>query len=818
LSTLRLPGRLRRHWPDIVLIAILALLPALFFWRLIAPNPADRMSIPAGDFTGQYYPLRAYAARELAAGQLPLWNPSPYGGQPALADIQSGALYPPQIAEALLLGWLGLGFSVWALELQVIAHFAWAAVGAYLLGRRLAGRAGARPRSARLAGTVTSLVFTYSGYLTGFPVQQLTILEVSAWLPWVVLAMEGLVEVGRWKVEVGSWSLRVRNWVLAGLALGLSLLPGHPQTSLYVLYTAVAFYLVRSQEPGVRSQKLAISGQRSAVSGQPSAVKSQISNPKSPISNLQSLTSNLQSLVSTLPPLIFALLLALALAAAQLLPTLEFIARSPRADMSYEAVSFGLPLHELVSLVYPGYFGGSPEYVGILPMVLIGLALALGRPRRDVIFWAATGLLAMLLAFGGNTFLYSIFYLAAPGFDAVRDQERAFLVYALSAAILSGYGALALASPLERARRATLARYARGLRILFGVGLALTALFFYGWQASQQRDLFAGVLRHHVFGLILLAGSLILLALRAGRALRRPWGMALLAGWIAFNLFSVNWRFNLEPPGTTAPFAPTPLTEYLRVQTAAPEPIRIASAGLLPGGPGAATVYGLQDIAGNTPLHLAAVEAFETGIPEWRRWQLLNVHYVLSQRDLDGPGLTRVFPPGDSVPADQVRVYAMGDPFPRAWVVHAVEVIPDERAALARLGADDFDLRRTAVVAEPLSLPLSDPAAAGSAGLTAASTARVTAFGPNDMSVEVNAAADGLLVLSEVYYPGWQASLDGAPAALLRADGLLRGIPVPQGQHTVRVWYAPGSVWLGLAISGLALVASLGGLLATALK
>jgi hypothetical protein len=784
LSTVRLAGRLRQHWPDIVLITILALLPALFFWRLIAPNPADRMSIPAGDFTGQYYPLRAYAARELAAGRLPLWNPALYGGQPALADIQSGALYPPQIVEALLLGWLGLGFPVWALETQVIAHFAWAAVGAYLLGRRLAGRAGARPRNARLAGTVTSLVFTYSGYLTGFPVQQLTILEVSAWLPWVVLGMEGLVEAGSWKLEV-------RNGILAALALGLSLLPGHPQTSLYVLYTAVAFYLFRAV------QRSAAGGQQSAVSGQPSAV------------------SHLKSLISNLPPLIFALLLAAALAAAQLLPTLEFIARSPRADMSYEAVSFGLPLHELVSLVYPGYFGGSPEYVGILPMILIGLALALGRPpgkgagtgRRDVIFWAVTGLLAMLLAFGGNTFLYPLFYLVAPGFDAVRDQERAFLVYALSAAILSGYGALALVSPLDRARRAAFSRYARGLRILFGAGLALTALFFYGWQASQQRDLFGGVLRHHVFGLILLAGSLILLALRPARALRRPWGMALLAGWIAFNLFSVNWRFNLAQPGAAGPFAPTPLTEFLRAQAAAaPEPVRIASAGLLPGGAGAASVYGLQDIAGNTPLHLAAVEAFEAGVPEWRRWQLLNVHYVLSGRDLDGPGLARVFPAGDTMPADQVRVYAMGDPFPRAWVVHSVEVIPDESAALARLSADDFDLRRAAVVAEPLDLPPSDPATS--------STARVTAFGPNDIRVEVNAAADGLLVLSEVYYPGWQASVDGAPATLVRADGLLRGVPVPQGQHTVHVWYAPGSVWLGLAVSGLALVVSVGGLVA----
>jgi uncharacterized membrane protein YgdD (TMEM256/DUF423 family) len=412
----------------------------------------------------------------------------------------------------------------------------------------------------------------------------------------------------------------------------------------------------------------------------------------------------------------------------------------------------------------------------------------------------------MLLAFGGNTFLYPLFYLLAPGFDAVRHQERAFLVYALSAAVLSGYGALALASALDRVRRARLRRFERGLRIIFGAGLALTALFFYGWVGSEHPDLFGGVLRHHVLGLVLLAGSLILLALRPARALRRPWGMALVAGWIAFNLFSVNWRFNLEQPGATGPFAPTPLTEFLRAQVTpadGSEPLRIASAGLLPGGPGAASVYGLQDITGNTPLHLAGIETFESKVPEWRRWQLLNVHYVLSERNLDGPGLTRVFPPGDPLPEGQVQVFTMGDPFPRAWVVHAVEVIPDEGAALARLSADEFDLRRAAIVAQSPGTPLPGP--------SDGSSAQVTAFGPNEIRIEVDAVDNGLLVLSEIYYPGWRASVDGAPAPLIRADGILRGVPVPEGQHTVRVWYAPSSVRVGLVISVLALVGSVAG-------
>jgi hypothetical protein len=140
----------------------------------------------------------------------------------------------------------------------------------------------------------------------------------------------------------------------------------------------------------------------------------------------------------------------------------------------------------------------------------------------------------------------------------------------------------------------------------------------------------------------------------------------------------------------------------------------------------------------------------------------------------------------------------MGDPFPRAWVVHAVEVIAAEEAALARLSADTFDLRHAAVLNEPPGLALPGP--------TDGSTAQVIAFAATDISVAVDAVADGLLILSEVYYPGWRASVDGLPAPVLRADGLLRGIPIPQGQHVVRVWYAPASVRAGLAISALALI------------
>jgi hypothetical protein len=181
----------RRTWlSEAAIIAALMLLPLLFWWRLWAPDPADRAVIPEGDFTSQYYPLQLFAARELAAGRLPAWDPYLNAGQPGLADIQTGAYYPLNLLPNLVLALLGLPFGIGMLAWQVVVHFSLASLFTYLLIRHLARRAGARLAAARFAGAVAALSFTYAGYLTSFPVQQITILETAVWLPLVLFFLD----------------------------------------------------------------------------------------------------------------------------------------------------------------------------------------------------------------------------------------------------------------------------------------------------------------------------------------------------------------------------------------------------------------------------------------------------------------------------------------------------------------------------------------------------------------------------------------------------------------------------------------------------
>ena len=810
-----------QSWPDLLLVIILALLPCLFFWRLLTPNPADRMAIAAGDFTEQYYPLRAFAAQEWVRGQIPLWNPYLFGGQPALADIQSGALYPPHLLQSLLLGWSGLGFPLWALELQVIAHFSLAAIGTYLFIRSylLASsppRLPASLRRARFGGLMASLAFTYGGYLTGFPVQQLTILETSAWLPWVMWAISAAIvrpptidrrppTDNRQLVEDNqptnnpasrlplhpsrsSAPLLPRSpapyW--GALAFALAILAGHPQTVLYIFYLSLAYFLY---------------------------LRFTIYTPRTTY-HASRITHHASRLLASLIPWLVMVVLGVCLAAAQLLPTREFIAHSLRADLSYQAVSAGLPLNEFIAILYPGFFGGSPQYVGIVSLILIALALTrppTPNPRPPILFWAGAGLVSLLLAFGGNTFLYPLFYLFMPGFEAVRQQERAFLVYSFSAAVLTGWGAFFLTGPLPKAARSTFTRFERRLRWIAAIALALTAFFIYGSAVSTARgdevNLFYGVLWHHLFGLIILGGTLLLLLLRSRGWLRHPWGMALLALWLAFNLFTVNWRFNLEKPTNPPPFTPNGIVQFLQTnlptlrlrsgQAFQPSnlPTRIVSGGLLPGGNSAASVYHLQDLTGNTPLQLASVENFMRQMPSWRLWQLLSVRYVLDKRDIAGAGLKPVFEEGN------LKVFEMGDPFSRAWFVGNIEVIAGDNEAISRLASDDFDLRRTAVVPTPLDLPPTDPTT---------SSVTILALDSNYLQAQVNASDRQLLVFSQIFYPGWQAKIDNQSAELLRVNVIQQGVVVSQGQHTVELVFSPTSFWLGAAISFVALLVCLG--------
>jgi len=335
---------------------------------------------------------------------------------------------------------------------------------------------------------------------------------------------------------------------------------------------------------------------------------------------------------------------------------------------------------------------------------------------------------------------------------------------------------LTLVQPIPHRARGRLQRFSRGLGWALAVMLVVTAFFYAGYmqglQEGIQINLFEGALRHHALILMILAGSVVLFALRlSGRA--RRWGMALALGLIWLNLFTVNWQYNLAEPPSGQIFSRTGLVDFLQQQQGV---FRISSAGLLPGGPSAGIVYELEDITANTPLRLEAFQRFEDEVGDWRRWQLLNVHYVVARRDLDSQGLERVYEEG------KIQVYRVGDPLPRAWVVYQAVVAGDDQA-LDMLEAADFDPKAAAVVAAAGPTPaLPDQGGPGKA-------ATVVESSPGRLALDVTAAHDGLLVISQPFYSGWRADVDGRKTPIYRTDYLLQGVPVMAGTHRVELSY-----------------------------
>lgn len=172
------------------------------------------------------------------------------------------------------------------------------------------------------------------------------------------------------------------------------------------------------------------------------------------------------------------------------------------------------------------------------------------------------------------------------------------------------------------------------------------------------------------------------------------------------------------------------------------------------------------------------------------------------------------FPNGEKVSVErtgdrEVNLYVLPDPLPRAYVVHDAMVIPDDARALRTVLSPQFDPGTTAVLDRP-------PAIAPS-GRKARSPATVRDLAPDRLHVETTLSEPGVLILSEVYYPGWRATVNGQPVEILRAHHTLRGVALPAGTHSLELVFDPLTVKVGLAISGATVVLALGTLGALAI-
>jgi len=559
-----LPNRQSRIANLLALAAIVALV-LLFFWRILTPRLEDRAVFPPGDFTDQFWAFRVYTARAFAQGRLPLWSDNFYSGHPFLADVQSAIFYPVSLVWTLAVVALrGANFTLFDLELEAIFHFILAGAFTFLFAQRVL--------SARGAAFVSALTFTFGGYLTSYPPQQLAILETATWLPLALFFLDRAVERG------------TRDYVAAGITLGIAALAGHPQTFLFVVYACVIYF-------GYCVWRISCHTQYA---------------PR-----------------NTLSRFAFSLVIAAGIAAAQWVPTLEYQMISTRAVMTWAEAARGFPTLDPLQMILPGFVSAfqSPLYVGILPLWLAIFALWVQR-TREKIFWALLALGSLLVAFGFYAFAYALFYLAVPGFALFRGQERLALVISFALAMLAGYGWRELTHPSLDVRRARRAWALLPAGIVIGLMFVFT-LYLSGTLRPSGRVAFLGDRAALVTLLFVLASVLVAWRLRLARA-TPIFALASIA-LIVFDLFSIN----------SQAYNATPQERYPRnivIQTIRDDDgvFRVVDEGKMPGHFG--IVYDVEEIGGISPLKMARYDLLRERLPEETLWRLLNVRYVITNR------------------------------------------------------------------------------------------------------------------------------------------------------------------------------------------
>jgi len=759
------------HW-DMASLGALALAALGFFWRIIWGGswmPAD-----GGDLASFLYPTYRFTAQSFRQGIIPLWNPHLYGGAPFIGDIQAGLLYPVNV----LAFFLARPLTYPTMEWLSIFHFWWAGAGMYLLLRLNRWREGEAQLS-RWASLAGALAFMFSdGFLTHFG--NLNLIAVASWLPWVFWAyLRG----------IGDQRLEIRWAVVAGVLLAGATLAGHAQVTLFIalalgLYTVLETYLALRQ----------------GASGQA-------------ISSFVSLLSR------RLVYLFTCCLVAVLLAAVVLLPALELTRHSARAAWDYQqTVGYSLSPAQWIGLLIPGFFGRGPQfhwglwprvevgYLGVLPLILALLAMMRGRPRR---VWALLGLavVTFLIALGIYSLPHGWLTRLVPGFGQFRAPARLVLVMDFGLAALAALGLDALlrsrgdeGAAFRRVFRLT--AWAAGATCAVGLPLAYFALIT-GQDRSPEvfSRISVATIAVAIFAALLLASLALLAARRYGWAGPRILGL-LAVVLIFFDLASTGAYNDLGQTDPTGAFEHPEIVSFLRNDS---DRFRIdARTGIDQlWQPDAAILHGLDDVWGVVnPLVLADYERYWEGVGSRSSllYDLLNARYVIARKDvaLDWDKFEMAF---DGDP--ELNVYRNRSALPRAFLVHQAVGVPDHEAAWAAVHAPGFD-PATEVVVEgeaPLLAPAVGP-----------EEVEIVTYGPNEIVVEVEASAPGVLVLSEVFYPGWRVMEEGGgQGTVQRVNYAFRAAAVEPGTARLRFVYAPPSYRLGAVISGVTALALLSG-------
>ena len=752
--------------------------------------------------------MHKLVAEALRSGHWPAWNPFQFSGAPLLATAQPAPFYPLEALFLVLPTYV-------ANNLYVVCNESIAALGTFVLARRLT-----RDSS---GACVAALAFVSSGFMYGHLSQQ-SVVAAAAWLPWALNGLERLRE----RVDVGG--------VLAlALPVAASFLAGQPQISVLTVVVLALYGLAMLllAEPrlrrGLKVAACALSVLVAVELVAPRALALVVAALLVWALVLLALGATAAGVMIRRRPLsvlaaALGVIVAAAMAAVQLVPVALIVGDTGRASYSFaDAATFSFRGSHTPLLLFPELFGSRRDYQGLSNLTelaaypgvaaLVFAVVGVSRWRRDARFVAllAAAGLAAAAALGRST-SFGLIVWAMPVLGHFRSWGRYAVVLDLAVAVGAAYGIAELRiRPGRAVRRAALVVAAIG-----AIGLVVPLL------PNVAQYTASGWFRLYAFLVPVGAG---LAAVACVWLFPRRRGFAVVAcsvlvvadGLASFGLGS-ELRSSPTTSAATAVYAPSNAPPWGRVVPAPGGIARFLYLGTTarraePYLPQATDLKRLRSANGYDPLapsaYLKTVGLREDGgtdhpggllrRPGWTL-DLLRVTTVLvplpelprhissrfSKRGV-ADGLVRlVVRPrvSDAFLVGAVRNVALG---------HAVSEIRSEA---------NFDPRAEALLEDCTDCPGLHHR--GQAGIVSREQRA-----PGGVTLEVETRETAALVVSESWFPGWHASVDGRSVRVRRADALLLGVVVPPGRHRVVFHYVVPGARLGAAVSSAAVAVAL---------
>jgi hypothetical protein len=498
-----------------------------------------------------------------------------------------------------------------------------------------------------------------------------------------------------------------------------------------------------------------------------------------------------ERLAAMVPAIVFGAM-TLLVAGFQIIPALEYGVRSIRWVSAQNPVGWGQAVPYLVHQDYQHSFFPS----GLLGLVLanlsenstfVGLAvitLALAglitgfRRYAEIPYIGAYCVAAMLYAFGGFSIFHGIAYLFVPMVEKARSPAMAICMAQFAIVILAVFGTDAI---LENAK-ALSKRWVYVLTALGAIAWIVVAI-----ASSVRTQTSLEYEQPVIFGLMAFSLSALLWAWRTSAIDLRTvmTALLLLVFFEAGTVTGRNFHHREAPAGFLYNLSKNrDAIDYLKGQ---PGPVRV-------------------EYQVNETFHYNIGDW--DGVPQFAAYLAgltRNVAQLVAPDELK-PVLPKIFAlthfagKEPSRPSTQEEVfrskegvvlYRNTNAGPRAWIVHEVKTVAQKD--LVPTLSEGLDVRSVAVLTDPA------PALQTCGGDQAA--VPYTHYETDRLELQTTLTCKGMVVVSETWYPGWKAFVDGVPATLYEVDGAIRGVVVDAGTHRIEMRYRPMSVYTGVAMS-----------------